>query len=275
MSTTKTLRDLYRQALSLAPSPFEAGELFRFVSGAEPTSPNLDAPATPAMQEELARLLRLRAQGYPLQYMLGRWEFYGLPFYVGPGVIIPRQDTETLVDTALDMLNSAGKKSPELLDLCSGSGCVAIAIKHNFPGAKVTALEASREACLFLERNTALNAVDITCIHGDLRDYKHPAPLDMIVSNPPYIPRGELSGLQVEVSHEPAIALDGGEDGLNFYREIAGRYREALAPGGVLLLEIGAGQQGDVANILVSSGFSDIKQRRDLNGVVRVLSCTK
>jgi len=226
------------------------------------------------MQSELTRLLELRAQGYPLQYMLGKWEFYGLPFYVGPGVLIPRQDTETLVDTALDILKNAGKTSPELLDLCSGSGCIAIAIKHSFPQAKVTALEASADAYTYLEKNTALNAVDITCTHADLRDYKHPAPLDMIVSNPPYIPHAELPGLQTEVTHEPAIALDGGQDGLNFYREIARRYRQMLAPGGQLLLEIGAGQQDDVTEILTSHGFVSIKQQKDLNAITRVLAGT-
>ena len=271
MSNTKSLRDLYRQALQGAPSSFEAGELFRFVSGADPASPSLDAPATPEMQQELARLLQARTEGYPLQYLLGQWEFYSLPFLVGPGVLIPRQDTETLVDVALDILKHSGKENPELLDLCSGSGCIAIAIKHNFPGARVSALEASAKALAFLKKNAAANGADIICIHADLRDYESAHMFDMIVSNPPYIPCGELPSLQTEVQHEPVIALDGGEDGLDFYRAIAGRHKSKLVPGGVLLLEIGAGQEKDVADILTASGFADVSFHNDLNGIVRVL----
>jgi len=265
-----SLKDLYRKALQDAPSSFEAGELFRFVTGISPVF-DLDAPAAPAMERELTLLLEARADGYPLQYLLGEWEFYGLPLQVGPGVLIPRQDTETLVDTALGILKRGGKANPEVLDICSGSGCIAIAVKFNFPGANVTALEFSQKAYLYLEKNIALNGVDVTPIHGDLRDYKHPAPVDMIVSNPPYIPKGDIAGLQAEVSHEPVMALDGGEDGLTFFREIARLYRGQFAPGGVLLLEIGAGQQERVAEILASYGYADIRAVKDLNGIVRVM----
>lgn len=241
------------------------------MTGTQPTSLHLDNPATPEMELELVRLLSERAQGRPLQYMLGEWEFYGLPFEVGPGVLIPRQDTETLVDVALDILRDSGKNSPEVLDLCSGSGCVAIAIKHHFPGAKVTALEASDKALPFLEKNIALNGVDVACVNSDLREYRHPFPVDVIVSNPPYIPRGDLPGLQTEVAHEPIVALDGGDDGLDFFRAISRRYRNQLAPGGILLMEIGIGQQESAAEILASFGFVGISGHKDLNGIVRVI----
>jgi len=266
----QSLKDLYRKALQEAPSSFEAGELFRFVTGMPPAF-DLDFPAAPAMEAALTRLLQARTSGYPLQYLLGEWEFYGLPLKVGPGVLIPRQDTEALVDVALGILKKSGKSNPEVVDLCSGSGCIAIALKHNFPEANVTALEFSEKAHSYLEKNIAVNGVDVTAILGDLRDYGHPALADMIVSNPPYIPKGDFPKLQAEVSHEPVIALDGGEDGLVFFREIARCYRGQLAPGGHLLLEIGAGQQESVAEILASYGFADIGTIKDLNGVIRVL----
>ena len=266
-----TLRDLYQQARALAPSPFEAGELFRHIANVDPLIGDLDIPASDAQAERLGSLLQARAAGQPLQYILGEWEFYGLPFKVGPGVLIPRQDTETLVDVALSTLREGGKETPVVLDLCSGSGCVAVAIKANFPGGQVTALEISDKAFDYLERNIALNRVDITALCGDLRSYEHAGGLDLVVSNPPYIPKREFAGLQDEVNHEPIIALDGGEDGLSYFRAIARRYKDQLAPEGVLLLEIGAGQQESVGQILRSFGFGGIREYVDLNGIVRVI----
>ena len=270
-----TLRDLYEITLSRAPSAFEAREIFRAATGTDPAVLLSNTPAPPEVQRRLFHLLDQRERGYPLQYLLGMWEFYSLPFFVGPGVLIPRQDTETLVDAALSVLKKSEQKTPELLDLCSGSGCVAIAVKHNFGAARVTALEACGKAFAFLEKNAALNAVDIACVHGDLRNYSHPRLADVIVSNPPYIPRSQLPELQEEVRHEPAIALDGGEDGLDFFRDIARLYRSQLAPCGTLLIEIGAGQGEGVESILGSFGFTGIREHKDLSGIVRVIEARK
>jgi len=277
-----TIGDLFRQAQRRAPTSFEAGELFRFATGVGPLD-EWSNPATPAMQAELERCLELRASGYPIQYIVGGWEFYSLPFTLGPGVLIPRQDTELLVDIALDSLKQSALPAPEVVDLGSGSGCIAIAVKANHITACVTAVEKSDDAAEFLKRNIAATAefleqsstasgFEVTAVLCDMREYTHPRPIDLLLSNPPYIPVAELPGLQREVQHEPTLALDGGADGLNFYREIAGRYKTQLAPGGRVLLEIGAGQQDDVSAILAEHGFENITAHRDFAGIYRVVS---
>jgi len=227
--------------------------------------------ATPEMLVELERCLELRAGGYPIQYIVGGWEFYGQPVALGPGVLIPRQDTEVLVDLAVAHLKQAALPALEVVDLGSGSGCIAMAVKAECPGSRVTAVEISGEAAAFLERNIAGSGLEIATFLGDMREYTHSRPIDLLLSNPPYIPRGELAGLQVEVRHEPTLALDGGADGLDFYRAIAGRYKTQLAPSGVIMLEIGAGQREDVCGILAGCGFADIAAKNDLNGIPRVV----
>ena len=268
-----SLGDLFRLAQKRAPTSFEAGELFRFATGAGPLD-DWSGPATGQMQAELERCLELRASGYPIQYIVGGWEFYGLPFVLGPGVLIPRQDTELLVDIALDTLKHSAIPTPEVVDLGSGSGCIAITVKANCPRARVSAVEVSAQAAAFLERNIAANGLEVTAVLADMREYTHPRPIDLLLSNPPYIPGADLPGLQREVLHEPALALDGGEDGLSFYREIARRYKTQLAPGGTVLLEIGAGQQDEVSGMLATFGFREVKTCLDLNGLPRVV-CAK
>ena len=263
------MKELYQEALKNAPSPFEAGQIYRIVTGRK--VPDFSGEPTGDMRRNLCAMLEKRRSGVPLQYLLGEWEFYSLPFLVGPGVLIPRQDTETLVDASLDILKKSDIERPRLLDLCSGSGCVAVAIKANFPRAEVAALEFSPDAFGYLTKNIARNDVDVRPILCDLRKYTPPEPLDMLIANPPYIPRGELKLLQPEVGYEPAAALDGGADGLRWFRAIASRYKTGLRPGGALLLETGAGQHGAVADILAGQGFSGLREHVDLNGVVRVV----
>ena len=265
-----TLQALHAHALERACSAFEANQLFSFATGSS-AHDDLSAQAIPQMQTKLERALCLREQGHPLQYILGEWEFYGLPFRLGPGVLIPRQDTETLVDLALTLLRESENPNPEVLDLGSGSGCIAIAVAKNAPHAQLTALEASSPAYHYLQTNIALNKVQVTPVLGDLREYRHSKPADLIISNPPYISRPELAGLQAEVAHEPLLALDGGQDGLDFYRAIARRYKDQLAPSGQLLLEVGAGQHTQVEGILASFGFVSIAHHKDLTGTVRVV----
>jgi release factor glutamine methyltransferase len=148
---------------------------------------------------------------------------------------------------------------------------VAVAIKHNFPAAAVTAQEFSPEAFAYLTRNVARHYPDIGVHLSDLREYTHPEPLDLVVSNPPYVPEAELSALQVELSYEPITALSGGEDGLRYFRAIARRYREQLRPGGLLLVEIGAGQSESVAAIFTEWGFGELAFHKDLTGIIRVV----
>ncbi len=204
-----------------------------------------------------------RLSGEPLQYILGEWEFYGLPFIVGKGVLIPRPETEQLVDLALENLKE--KLSPVVLDLCAGSGCIGVTIAKRRPDAKVTLLEKSEQAFAYLQKNIKRNRVhNITAIRGDLftDSARLSAAYDLIVSNPPYIKTGEIAGLQREVQREPAMALDGGEDGLAFYRAIAEDYVPLIKADGFLAVEIGE-DQGAAVNSIFSRYFSHVKVLKD------------
>lgn len=266
-----TCRDLYAYAEHRLGSAFEAKQLFTYVTG-KPVlelAVHGDAPIPQAQADRMQSLCARRLGGEPLQYLLGEWEFFGLPFLVGEGVLIPRQDTETLVETALEKI--AGVDRPDVLDLCSGTGCVAIALEKHLPEAKVTALELSVQAFDFLRKNVALNHSAVQPVHGDLTAYTHFAPLDLLTANPPYIPRKELDGLQIEVQHEPRLALDGGEDGLDIYRAIIRRYRPQMRAGGWICMEVGIGQSEDVCALLSEGGFCDAGVQKDYTGVARVV----
>lgn len=216
-----------------------------------------------------ARVSR-RISGEPLQYILGEWEFYGLPFYVGSGVLIPRQDTETLVDVALEFLESRGANSRKTLDLCAGSGCIGIALAK-LANADVTSVEKSPEAFEFLNKNAALNDASITAVLGDAFDGQNaPGEFDLIVCNPPYLTAEDMRSLQREVRFEPEAALFGGEDGLNFYRRLIPLYSTKLNSGGLLAVEIGMGQENAVCELFRSSGFSP-QMKKDANGIIRVI----
>ena len=219
-----------------------------------------------------------RISGYPLQYLLGSWEFYGLPFYVGEGVLIPRQDTETLVDYVLNYCKTKKLTTSSLncIDLCSGSGCIAVSLGLNLPSAVFTAVEYSDIAFSFLERNISLNnASNIKAVIGNVLDSKvanEYSNLDIIVSNPPYLTDKDMDTLQKEVSFEPALALKGGSDGLLFYRVIVANWKRSLKCNGLIAFEIGIGQEQDVSSILKENSFTDITFTKDLCGVVRVVS---
>lgn len=206
----------------------------------------------------------------PLQYILGEWEFYGLPFRVGAGVLIPRADTETLVDVALEFLKSRGVNSRRTLDLCAGSGCIGIALAK-LANADVTSVEKSREAFDYLKKNAALNSASITAVPGDARGEQNaPGEFDLIVCNPPYLTAEDMRSLQKEVRFEPEAALFGGEDGLSFYRQLIPKYSKKLKPGGMLAVEIGKGQESAVCELFRKSGL-DPQMKQDLNGIFRVI----
>ena len=227
--------------------------------------------AVPA--ETLARLdamLQRRAGGEPVQYILGSADFMGLRFSVDRSVLIPRQDTETLVEAALIALRAYD--APSALDLCTGSGCIGLSIKSLAPHAAVTLSDISRDALEVARRNMRALGVEAELRHGDLFAAVGRDRFDLIVSNPPYIPSGELAGLQREVRYEPALALDGGPDGLDVYRRIAAEAPEHLNPGGSVYLEVGAGEADAVLSLLrervdcADSGFI-----KDLNQIDRVV----
>lgn len=213
-----------------------------------------------------------RKNGEPLQYILGEWEFYGLPFKVGKGVLIPRQDTEALVEIAA--LKMKDKKNIEIIDLCAGSGCVGIALEKKLDVKKLVFVEKSKEAKAFLEENVKLNGSAAEIILGDVLSEKtaENAPqADLITCNPPYLTAEDMKNLQREVTFEPETALFGGTDGLDFYREITRLWKKKLKYGGVLAFEIGMGMEDEVSRIMIQHGFKNVRYRPDLCGVNRVV----
>lgn len=241
-----------------------------------------DDQADSTAAEKAIAAAEKRASGYPLQYILGKWEFYGLPFKVGEGVLIPRPDTEILVDTVLEYYRSP-RKNMRIIDLCSGSGCIAIALKKHIPEAEVTAVEYSSEAMPYLVHNARMNDTVLCYIKGDvmngalLNNFADPEnegeliKFGCIVSNPPYLTAEEMSGLQTEVGYEPKCALDGGFDGLKFYRVISCLWKEILEDNGILAFEAGYRQCREVKEIMEKNGFYDVRIIKDLGGNERVV----
>ena len=216
-----------------------------------------------------------RSTGYPLQYILGEWEFYGLTFRLSENVLIPRPDTETLIENVLEICRRQGMKSPKIADLCSGSGCIAITLKKMLPDAEVSAVELSDGAVDIIKENSALNSADIKIIKGDVLKAETAAmfrDMDIIVSNPPYVTAEEMAQLQKEVRYEPEMALYGGEDGLDFYRAMTALWKNSIAENGWLLYEYGDGQHSDVEKILIDNNFNNITLTRDLAGIFRTAS---
>ena len=222
---------------------------------------------------QLARMnecLRRRQEGEPVQYILRRADFMGLKLYVDNRVLIPRQDTETLVEAAVIALQA--KKRPRVLDLCTGSGAIGLSIGTLVPGAEITLSDVSLGALEVARRNAHDLNVEATLRHGDLFKAVGREKFDLIASNPPYIRTSELETLQREVRFEPVLALDGGLDGLGFYRRIAGEAPKHLLPGGSLYLEVGLDEARDVADMLRDNPeIGDIGILKDLCGVERVV----
>jgi protein-(glutamine-N5) methyltransferase, release factor-specific len=219
-------------------------------------------------EKEYMALLEKRAERIPLQYIIGEQDFMGLNFKVNPGVLIPRQDTETLVEEVL----KAVTPGMEVLDLCTGSGCIAVSLAKFVPGAKVQGVDISPEALKVSEENARRNGVKVHFFLSDMFGQVE-GKFDVIVSNPPYIPTGEIQGLMPEVKDfEPHLALDGKEDGLWFYWILAGEGKKDLKPKGTLLVEIGCDQGKDVSRIFKDNGYCDIKVIKDLAGLDRVVT---
>ena len=220
-------------------------------------------------EKEIEGLICRRLKGEPLQYILGKWGFYKGEFLVGDGVLIPRQDTETLVETAVEFLKD--RQNPTVIDLCSGSGCVAISIATDYPDAKVIACEKYEKAFSFLVKNISLNKTpNVTPMLLDITK-ETLSSADLIVANPPYITKKDMESLDIEVKREPETALYGGEDGLYFYRVIAEKWSPLLKKGGMLALEIGIGQEREVIDLLKKAGLKNVATKKDLCGVQRVV----
>ena len=251
------------------------GEIVRILRAGGIEEPELEARWITQDIPDAAKALhiaRRRAQHEPLQYLLGTWEFYGLPMLVGKGVLIPRADTETLVDAVL--MRTEQIAAPRIVDLCTGSGCIALALKSQRQNAVVTGIEQSPEALQYAQKNAAACKLDITLLHADVLHAQTAArhhELDVVVSNPPYLTAEDMLHLQQEVTHEPALALAGGADGLHFSREITRLWKQTLKPNGLLAYEVGYAQAEAVRAILADNGFTEIETVRDLNGMERVV----
>lgn len=225
-----------------------------------------DEPLSEKEESLLSDWTKQRLEHRPIQYIAGRWPFLNLELEVGPGVLVPRADTEVVCEAAADRIR--GVKEAKILDLCAGSGALGLGLASLLDGAQVTCLEKSPEAFVYLARNCAQNPAvlpvtgDIFCYQDELK----PESLDLIVSNPPYLTQDEMQELQPEVAFEPAMALDGGCDGLDFYRHIAAAYRSTLRPGGWLVFEIGWQQRSAVENLLRENQWTAIGGCKDLGG---------
>lgn len=213
-----------------------------------------------------------REQGRPTQYILGEWEFMGLPFCVGEGVLIPRGDTEVLVETILEKQQAEPLRS--ILDIGTGSGCIPVSLGHYGSFEKIMAVDISPKALGYATKNADENIINIDFYESDLftnvpAEWK--GRLDAIVSNPPYIPKKDIEELMTEVKDfEPMNALDGGEDGLDFYRAIVEQAKDWLVDGGWLFFEIGYDQGEDLRKLLHEFGYTEIEIRQDLAGLDRV-----
>lgn len=229
------------------------------------------------LEDEFITAVKKRASGYPLQYILGKWEFMDSEFYVGEGVLIPRDDTEVVVNACINALKNTDR--PVVIDLCSGSGAIAVTVAKAYPDSTVYALELSDKAFSYLEKNIEHNNIkNIITIKDDIftsYDKFSDGFFDAIISNPPYIQTDVIKILQTEVQSEPVTALDGGSDGLDFYRVISEKWISKLKVGGTLSLEIGEEQGIAVSALLKDNKISDIEVIKDIQNLDRVIFGTK
>jgi len=223
----------------------------------------------------ISNILKRRISGEPLQYILGRCEFMGLEFKVDRRALIPRPETEILVEQAIEELKAALNPSPKILDLGTGSGCIAVSIAQLFPKAVVWAVDISDEALQLAGENARLNKVEVKFLRSNLFSGLKNKKFDLIISNPPYISTGELVGLAKEISFEPKQAIAAGIDGLVFYRSIVSQSVVHLNNNGLLAFEVGAKQAGAVKLMLLKEKFSDIKIIKDYNNINRVVTGRK
>ena len=230
--------------------------------------------ASPELESQVRSLVDRHLAGEPVAYLIGEWEFYGLPLDISRDVLIPRPDTEVLAGQAIEYIQTLGEC--RVLDLCAGSGCIGLAVASQAPQARVVLGEYSDAALKICRQNIRRNGLTgrVVPMQADAREKPERAlgEFQCIVSNPPYIPRADLETLDASVKdYEPHLALDGGEDGLDFYQTISGKWKEALAPGGRLYFEVGIGQADTVLRIMRAQGFGDIQIVKDLHDIPRVV----
>lgn len=265
-----------------------AEEILGFVSGKSRVEIYLDGilPLYDFHRESFTALVIKRSEGYPLQYLLGSVEFFGLNFEVSPSVLIPRPETEILVEKTIDIVkllnplrsitsNGVNGQTVTLIDIGTGSGNIAISLAKFLPEAKIYATDISYQALCVAQKNAEINGTRnrisffLGDIFGALKDERHF--FDLIVSNPPYVRESDIDTLAPELSYEPRIALDGKEDGLFYIKKIIEYSPQYLKKGGMLIMEIGFGQAEAVKQIFSDSGFSEIEFIKDYRGIDRVV----
>lgn len=283
-----TYRELFGTAVNLLEkaendSPeYEVRELMKYYFGITRLSyavlKNDKADAENAVR--FLDAVKKRSEGYPLQYLLKSWTFMDCEFTVGEGVLIPRDDTEVCVRECMSRMEKSRMTAPVIIDLCSGSGAIAVSLAKKYPDAYIIAAELSEKAYGYLLENIEINScagiihpvrADIAELYNEYED----GYFDVIISNPPYIKTDELPTLQKEVQFEPKIALDGGSDGLFFYRIIAEKWLSKLKKGGIISLEIGEQQGQDVSSLLKHQGLKETSIIYDISGLERTVISQK
>ena len=269
------LRQELRQA-GIEAATLEARELVCYASGKTRQELTRDARLyVPQSVEQQVRALADRhLAGEPVAYLIGEWEFYGLPLDISEHVLIPRSDTEVLAEKAIEFVSTLGEC--RVLDLCAGSGCVGLAIASQAPKARVVLGELSEGALRICRQNIRRNGLTGQVVPMYVNALEKPeknlGEFQCIVSNPPYIPKADIQELDASVrDYEPHLALDGGEDGLDFYRAIVEKWTDALHIGGRLYFEVGIGQADSVLRIMRARGYGDIQIVKDLAGIPRVV----
>ena len=264
------------RAAGIEAATLEARELVCYAAGKTRQELTRDARlyVPRSVEEQVKALVKRHLAGEPVAYLIGEWEFYGLPLDISEHVLIPRPDTEVLAEEAIKFVSAQGEC--RVLDLCAGSGCVGLAIASQAPDARVVLGELSEGALRICRQNIRRNGLSGQVVPLMMDVMEDPSPqlgeFDCIVSNPPYIPRADIDTLDVSVKdYEPLMALDGGEDGLDFYRTICTKWRDAMHTGTKLFFEVGIGQADDVLRIMRAAGFGDIQVVNDPADIPRVV----
>lgn len=256
---------------------FEAKQIIKHITGLSSSEilMNYTKELSEFQRNNLTAVLKQRELRYPLQYIFGEWSFYGRDFYVGPGVLVPRADTETVIEVCTDYLKD--KKEPKILDLCAGSGCIGITLAKEKEDSDCLMVEKYPEAMRYAEKNIPRNkAENARVIAGDVFEgTANGEKYDLIVSNPPYVAENGTEECSPETKYEPQTALLGGTDGLKFYRAITENYKDSLKEKGMLCFEVGIGQADPVKEILNAAGFTGIDAKKDLNGIERAVFAYK
>ncbi len=268
------------KAAGIPAAQLEAREIVCYAAGKGREEFFRDLPlyASDQVETRVKELIARRLAGEPVAYIIGEWEFYGLTLDVSPEVLIPRMDTEVLAGEAILAARKAGEGC-RVLDLCAGSGCVGLAVAANVPECRVVLADLSEGALRVCRQNIRRCGLSARVISVTADAMLPPLPnlwdFDVIACNPPYIPAGDIPNLDNSVrDYEPHMALDGGEDGLDFYRSVCSRWKGALRLGGRLLFEVGMGQAPDVELILAKNGFEDVQSVQDTQGIWRVVAGT-